>query len=89
MNISIDLCIEIDSFDYLIKNLEPIFDGIGYGDYFLTKLEPFILYDRIKDIILNSLKISLRFILVAIFQVILFSKSKNQILNKCVMKKAI
>ena len=43
----------------------------------------------IKDIILNSLKISLRFILVAIFQVILFSKSKNQILNKCVMKKAI
>ena len=54
MNISIDLCIEIDSFDYLIKNLEPIFDGIGYGDYFLTKLEPFILYDRIKDIILKE-----------------------------------
>ena len=54
MNISIDLCIEIDSFDYLIKNLEPIFDGIEYGDYFLTKLEPFILYDRIKDIILKE-----------------------------------
>ena len=54
MNISIDLCLEIDSFDYLIKHLEPIFDGIEYGDYFLTKLEPFILYDRIKDIILSE-----------------------------------
>ena len=54
MNISIDLCLEIDSFDYLIKHLEPIFDGIEYGDYFLTKLEPFILYDRIKDVILSE-----------------------------------
>ena len=54
MNISIDLCLEIESFDFLIKSLEPMFEGIEYGNYFLTKLEPFILYDRIKDVILNE-----------------------------------
>ena len=54
MNISIDLCLEIDSFDFLIKSLEPMFEGIDYGNFFLTRLEPFILYDRIKDVILNE-----------------------------------
>ena len=54
MNISIDLCLEIDSFNFLIKSLEPMFEAIGYENYFLTKLEPFILYDRIKDVILNE-----------------------------------
>ena len=54
MNISIELCLEIESFDYLIKNIEPMFESIEYGDYFLTKLEPFILYDKIKDVILSE-----------------------------------
>ena len=54
MNISIELCLEIESFDYLIKKIEPMFESIEYGDYFLTRLEPFILYDRIKNIILNE-----------------------------------
>ena len=54
MNISIDLCLEIDSFDFLIKSIEPMYEAIGYENYFLTKLEPFILYDRIKDVILKE-----------------------------------
>ena len=54
MNLSIDLCLEIDSFDFLIKTLEPMFEAIGYESFFLNTLEPFILYDRIKDVILNE-----------------------------------
>ena len=54
MNISIELCLEIESFDYLITKIEPMFESIEYGEYFLTKLEPFILYDKIKNIILNE-----------------------------------
>ena len=54
MNISIELCLEIESFDYLIKKIEPMFESIEYGEFFLTKLEPFILYDRIKDVILSE-----------------------------------
>ena len=54
MNISIELCLEIESFDYLIKNIEPMFESIEYGEFFLTKLEPFILYDKIKNVILSE-----------------------------------
>ena len=54
MNISIELCLEIESFDFLIKKIEPMFESIEYGEYFLTKLEPFILYDRIKNVILSE-----------------------------------
>ena len=54
MNISIELCLEIESFDYLITKIEPMFESIEYGEYFLTKLEPFILYDKIKDVILSE-----------------------------------
>ena len=54
MNISIELCLEIESFDYLIKKIEPMFESIEYGDYFLTKLEPFILYDKIKGVQLSE-----------------------------------
>ena len=54
MNISIELCLEIESFDYLIKKIEPMFESIEYGDFFLTRLEPFILYDRIKDVLLSE-----------------------------------
>ena len=54
MNIAIELCLEIDSFDYLIKKIEPMFESIEYGDFFLSRLEPFILYDRIKDVLLSE-----------------------------------
>ena len=54
MNIPIELCLEIESFDYLIKRIEPMFESIEYGDYFLIKMEPFILYDKIKNVILSE-----------------------------------
>ena len=54
MNISIELCLEIESFDFLIKKIEPMFESIEYGEYFLTRLEPFILYDKIKNVILSE-----------------------------------
>ena len=54
MNISIELCLDIESFDFLIKKIEPMFESIEYGEYFLTKLEPFILYDKIKNVILSE-----------------------------------
>ena len=31
-----------------------MFESIEYGEYFLTKLEPFILYDQIKNVILSE-----------------------------------
>ena len=54
MNISIELCLEIESFEFLITKIEPMFESIEYGEYFLTKLEPFILYDKIKNIVISE-----------------------------------
>ena len=54
MNITIELCIEIESFDYLLKNIEPLFETIEYGEFFLVKLEPFILCDKIKNLLLSE-----------------------------------
>ena len=54
MNITIELCIEIESFDYLLKNIEPLFETIEYGEFFLAKLEPFILCDKIKNLLLSE-----------------------------------
>ena len=34
MNLSIELCLEIESFDYLIKKIEPMFESIEYGENF-------------------------------------------------------
>jgi hypothetical protein len=47
INICIEFCIEIDAVDFLLTNLQPIFDSKGYGDEFIQKLEPFILCDKI------------------------------------------
>lgn len=43
----------------------------------------------VKDYNFNSLKISLRFILITNFQLILFSNCRYQILSKLVINKAI
>jgi WD40 repeat protein len=47
INICIEFCLEIDAVDFLLTNLQPIFDSKGYGDEFIQKLEPFILCDKI------------------------------------------
>ena len=54
MNLSIDLCLEIDSFDYLVKSIQPPLESKDYGELFLTTLQPFILCDKIKNITLSS-----------------------------------
>ena len=44
---SIEFCIEIESFDYLFKEIEPIFENKNYADLFLQNLEPYILTNKI------------------------------------------
>ena len=51
---AIEFCIEIESFDYLIKSIQPPLETKDYGELFLTKLQPFILCDKIKNITLSS-----------------------------------
>ena len=51
---AIEFCIEIESFDYLIKSIQPPLESKDYGELFLTKLQPFILCDKIKNITLSS-----------------------------------
>ena len=49
MNICIEFCIEINEMDYLLNQIQPKFDGKGYGNIFIEKLEPFILCGKIKN----------------------------------------
>ena len=51
---AIEFCIEIESFDYLVRQIEPNLESKDYGELFLTKLQPFILCDKIKNITLSS-----------------------------------
>ena len=44
---TIEFCIEIESFDYLFKKLEPIFEIKNYAPLFLQNLEPYILTNKI------------------------------------------
>ena len=50
----IEFCIEIEAVEFLFKNIFPLFEAKEYGELFLEKLEPFILCDKIIDIILPS-----------------------------------
>ena len=54
INISIEFCIEIEAIEYLLKSIEPLFETKDYGELFLQKLEPFILCDKIKNVILSE-----------------------------------
>ena len=47
INTCIEFCIEIGSVEFLLNDLQPIFDNKGFGDLFIERLEPFILCDRI------------------------------------------
>ena len=51
---AIEILIEIDSFDYLVKSIQPPLESKDYGELFLTTLQPFILCDKIKNITLSS-----------------------------------
>ena len=54
IDITIEACIEIENFDYLFQDLEPIFETKNYSNLFLSNLEPFILSDKIKNFSLNE-----------------------------------
>ena len=63
MEITIEFCIEIDSVDYLLDKILKIYESKKYKDIFLSKLEPFILCNKMikfeipEDIILDLIKI--------------------------------
>ena len=46
---TIEFCIEIGCIEYLLKDVESVYEGRGYGQLFLSKLEPFILNNKIID----------------------------------------
>ncbi|MCQ2817477.1 MAG: hypothetical protein MJ252_09460, partial [archaeon] len=49
INISIELCLEINDFNYLLNQIQPIFDENGLLEVFFEKLEPFILCNKIHN----------------------------------------
>ena len=54
IRISIEVCIEIEAVEFLLKNIMQLFEAKDYGDLFLEKLQPFILCDKIINIDLSS-----------------------------------
>ena len=51
MEITIEFCIEIDSVNYLFDKILKIYESKKYKDIFLSKLEPFILCDKLKKFV--------------------------------------
>jgi len=54
INITIEFFIEIDSVEFLLRSIEPLFEEKEYGPLFFSKLEPIILCDRAMKSILPS-----------------------------------
>ena len=63
MEITIEFCIEIDSVEYLLDKILKIYESKKYKDIFLSKLEPFILCNKLskfeipEEIILDLIKL--------------------------------
>ena len=54
INIVIEVCIELEAVEFLIRKIEPLFEEKEYGSLFLARLEPFILCDKIIKCVLSS-----------------------------------
>ena len=54
INITIEFFIEIDSVEFLLRSIEPLFEEKEYGPLFFSKLESIILCDRVMKSILPS-----------------------------------
>ena len=54
IKITIEVCIEIGAVEYLLKTIMQLFETKDYGELFLTKLQPFILCDKIINVVLSS-----------------------------------
>ena len=72
IEIAIDFCISIEDVNYLIGEIEPIFETQNLGEKFLQNLEPFILNDRLKKYNFNVNVIS---------QIIELYNKKNKLEN--------
>ena len=54
INIVIEVCIELEAVEFLLRTIEPLFEEKEYGDLFLERVEPFILCDKIIKYVLSS-----------------------------------
>ena len=54
MKVAIEFCIEIEEVEFLLNSIEPLFEMKEYGELFLTKLQPFILCDKVANVVLSS-----------------------------------
>ena len=54
IRMTIEFCIEIGAVEYLLKSIMQLFESKDYGELFLTKLQPFILCDKIVNFVLSS-----------------------------------
>ena len=63
IKMTIEFCIEIEAVEFLLKSIEPLFEAMEYNALFLDKLIPFVLRDKLsnmifsKDIILDLLEL--------------------------------
>ena len=49
INISIELCIDVNEIDFLLKEILPKLEEKGYFSFFIQKIKPFILEKKIKN----------------------------------------
>ena len=54
IKITIEFCIEIEAVEFLLKSIEPLFEAKEYNILFLEKLIPFVLRDKLANIILSK-----------------------------------
>ena len=50
----IEVCIELEAVEFLIRKIEPLFEEKEYGELFLARFEPFVLCDKIIKCVLSS-----------------------------------
>jgi hypothetical protein len=54
INVSIDLCLDVNELDYLLKEILPVLEEKGYFNFFIEKVKPFILNKKIDSIQLGQ-----------------------------------
>ena len=74
----IEVCSEIEGFEYLLDKILKMYESNGYGDLFLSKLESFILCDKMLKCEINE---DLILKLIHLYE----DKNKTEILNKLLL----
>ena len=78
VEIIIEFCIEIEGFDFLLDKILNMYEAKGYGDLFLSKLESFILCDKMIKYEINE---DLLLKLIQLYE----EKKKINVLNKLLL----